>query len=300
MIERLDIELLTTFVTIVDCKGFTRAATRLGRTQSSVSMQLKRLEERLGRRLIDRSARNARPTEEGYVLLEYARRIVDLSEEAELRMLAPRLAGRVRVGLPEWIAHDRLQMLLGRFNRAHPDVHLIVRVGSGMELRNAIAMGELDVALAIRPPDETGPAVHREPLLWVGARSICPKLQGEVPLALFSDPCPYRDMIIDTLTDAGIAWREVFTSSSMASVRGAVQAGLGISIFPESALEEGPNGLQRLEGFPALPHTELTVYEGPNLPESPAAHLGAYLRESVTTGPTAHSQPQQWSAEAVA
>jgi DNA-binding transcriptional LysR family regulator len=203
MIERLDIELLTTFVTIVDCKGFTRAATRLGRTQSSVSMQLKRLEERLGRRLIDRSARNARPTEEGYVLLEYARRIVDLSEEAELRMLAPRLAGRVRVGLPEWIAHDRLQMLLGRFNRAHPDVHLIVRVGSGTELRNAIAMGELDVALAIRPPDESGPAVHREPLLWVGARSICPKLQGEIPLALFSDPCPYRDLIVDTLTDAG-------------------------------------------------------------------------------------------------
>lgn len=282
MIERLDLELLTTFVTIVDSNGFTRAAQRMGRTQSSVSMQLKRLEDRLGRRLIDRSARTIRPTEDGQVLLDYARRIVDLSEEAELRMLAPRLEGRVRVGLPEWFASEWLQSLLARFNRAHPDVHLIVRVGPGEELRKATTTGDLDVALAIRPADETAPAVHSEPLLWVGGRLSCPDLNDEVPLALFNVPCPYRDIAIDALARKGIGWREVFTSGSVASVRGAVQAGLGISVFPASALDEGARGLQRLDGFPALPYTELTVYEGPNPPDSPAAHLGAYLRDSVT------------------
>lgn len=298
MIERLDLELLVTFVTIVDCGGFTRAANRLGRTQSSVSMQLKRLEDRFGRRLVHRSARGVRPTEEGQVLLDYARRIVDLSAEAELRMVTLSLQGQVRVGLPEWFASDWLQSTLARFSRAHPHVHLVVRVGPSDEMRQAANAGDLDVALTIRQSDEAAPSMHSEPLYWVAGRFNQPDLKGELPLALFNAPCLYRQIAIDALSSAERSWRVTFTSTGASSLRGAVQAGLGISVFPKSVFEESPDGLQRLSGLPALPRTELGIYEGPHVTSGPAAHLGAYLREAMNTAGTGPHMPS--APEAVA
>lgn len=280
-VGRLDLELLSAFVAIVECGGFSRAASRLNRTQSAVSMQIKRLEERVGRRLLNRSAHGVSLTEEGRVLFDYAEKILDLNEQARMHFAAPELEGNVRLGLPEWFAGKRLQNLLARFSRAHPRVRLSVRVGPSSDLRDFLQLGTLDLALAIAETPDVPRAVYREPLCWVVGRDVTPNVHDEMPLALFDPPCPYREITKQRLGKAGWQWRETFTSSSVASVRVAVEAGLGISVFPQSAVTSDLAVLGPRDGFPTLPETELAIYTAPRLASTPALHLREYLEEIV-------------------
>jgi DNA-binding transcriptional LysR family regulator len=280
-IGRLDTELLSAFVAVVDCGGFTPAAQRLGVTQSGVSMQIKRLEQRVGRSLLERSANPPQPTGDGRMLLDYARRITDLAEQARMRLAEPSLSGTVRVGLPEWFAGARMQRLVARFARAHPNVRLHTFVGASSNLRPMVKRGELEVALAIQGPNDTAEAVQADQLHWVVGKRETPEIGEELPLALFEPPCPYRDIALNRLTAAGARVREVFTSTSVASMRAAVEAGLAVSVFPESAIGEGLAVLDPSEGFPPLPVSHLAVYRAPMLDSGPALSLANYLEDTM-------------------
>lgn len=282
IVGRLDLELLTAFVTIVDCGSFKRAAAELNLTQSGVSMQMKRLEERVGRRLLHRHGRQIELTEDGRMLYRYARRIVDLSEEARTQLSMPVLSGSVRVGLPEWFAGHRLQRLLGQFTRVHPEVRVVMRADVSSELRRAVQEGKLDLALGVVDQVKDAPTpVYREPLVWVVGDERMLDVREEMPLALFDPPCPYREIAMDGLARCGWRGREVFTSTSLASVRTAVETGLGISVFPESAVRPGLRTLGPAEGFPDLPETRLGIYKAPRILSAPAAHLCNYLEEAL-------------------
>ena len=280
-IGRLDTELLSAFVAVVDCGGFTPAAQRLGLTQSGVSMQIKRLEDRVGRRLLERSGAKPQPTPDGWMLLDYARRITDLAEQARMRLAEPGLSGTVTVGLPEWFSGTRLQRLVARFARAHPHVRLRTQVGASSLLRPMVKRGELDVALALIGPGEPAETVHKEPLRWVVGRQEAPEIGEELPLALFEPPCPYRELALTRLTASGARVREVFTSTSVASIQAAVEAGLAVSVFPESAIGSTLAVLSPSEGFPDLPDSELAIYRAPGLDSLPAERLSAYLEEAL-------------------
>lgn len=283
VIGRLDVDLLSALIAVHETGGVTRAAERLNRTQPAVSMQLRRLEQRVGKPLIERMHRRLRLTPHGEELMPYAKRIVSLCEEARERMAMPRLTGTARIGIPEWFATDRLQAVLCRFSRLHPSVRLDIEVGPSVRLRELLHGGRLQLALAICVFfDTTGEQVWREPLHWVSARNLPVEERDQVPLALFHDPCPYRDLAISNLNQAGRSWREAFTSSSVSTVRAAVLSGLGVSIFPAGAITDDLRILGPKDGFAALPPTELSIYTARGDLPDPVVYLAQYLADYVT------------------
>jgi len=283
IIGRLDVDLLSALIAVHETGGVTRAAERLNRTQPAVSMQLRRLQQRVGKPLIESVRREIRLTCHGEELLPYAKRIVELCEEARQRMATPRLSGTARVGIPEWFATDRLQAVLCRFSRLHPSVRLDIEVAASVRLRELLLEGRLHLALAICDFfDTAGSRVWREPLYWVAARDFLVSPEEPLPLALFHEPCPYRSLAIAGLEQLGRSWREAFTSTSVSTVRAALLSRIGVSVFPAGAITEDLRVLGPRDGFPALPPTELSIYSTRGeLPEQ-VGYLAEYLADYVT------------------
>lgn len=275
MATSVDIDLLRSFVTVVDCGGFSAAAQRLMRGQSAVSLQIKRLEERLGVRLLERTPRSLALTGEGELILEHARRMLTLNDELVARVSEPALSGLVRLGAPEDFATTHLPSVLARFAQSHPAVALEMTCELTLHLLDRFAAGELDIALVKREPSgqtapEKGVRVWHEPLVWVaGSRDVV----GEatvLPLAVSPAPCVYRKRATDALDRQGRPWRIAYTCGSLSGTLIAVRAGLGVTVLPKEMV---PADLIVLDNesidMPALAETEMALVEAPNL--SPAA-----------------------------
>jgi DNA-binding transcriptional LysR family regulator len=273
----LDLDLLRSFVSVVDAGGFTRAGERVHRTQSTVSQQIRRLEETFGRPLLHRTGKHATPTEEGERLLSYARRILALAEEARDVVARPAGDGVVRLGIPEDFAANRLARVLSKFARSRPGLRLDVRCDLSVKLRSDLERGELDLALMKRDAGGTGAiAAWPENLNWVTSRShpIDPH-HNPIPLAVFPQGCLYRNRAIHALEAAGRGWHIAYTSPNFAGIQAAVSAGLGVSILPEASLLADHRVLQRKDGFPAITNTELALIAAPDA--SPATRRLADL-----------------------
>jgi DNA-binding transcriptional LysR family regulator len=273
----LDLDLLRSFVSVVDARGFTRAGERVHRTQSTVSQQIRRLEEAVGRPLLHRNGKSVAPTEEGERLLSYARRILSLAAEAQDVVARPTSDGVVRLGIPEDFAASRLTRVLSRFARSRPGLRLDVRCDLSVKLRGDLERGDLDLALMKRDAGETGGvAAWPESLTWVTSRShpIDPR-RNPVPLAVFSQGCLYRARAIHALEAAGRAWHIAYTSPNFASIQAAVSAGLGVSILPEATLLADHRKLRAKDGFPSVSNTELALVVAPTA--SPATRRLADL-----------------------
>lgn len=226
----LDLELLRSFVSVVDAGGFTRAGERVHRTQSTVSQQIKRLEEDVGQPLLIRSGKDVTPTEAGERLLTYARRLLSLAEEAHDVLSRPGSEGAIRIGITEDFAAYRLTRLLATFARSHPTLRLDVRSGQSLFLYRDLERGDLDLALIKRAASEKGGiAVWPERVHWVTSKSH-PRdtTTGSVPLIGFGSGCLYRAHAIHALERAGRNWHMAYTSSSLAGIQAAVAAGLGL------------------------------------------------------------------------
>jgi DNA-binding transcriptional LysR family regulator len=273
----LDLDLLRSFVSVVEAGGFTRAGERVHRTQSTVSQQIRRLEETFGRPLLHRTGKHATPTEEGERLLSYARRILALAEEARDVVARPAGDGVVRLGIPEDFAANRLARVLSKFARSRPGLRLDVRCDLSVKLRSDLERGELDLALMKRDAGGTGAiAAWPENLNWVTSRShpIDPH-HNPIPLAVFPQGCLYRNRAIHALEAAGRGWHIAYTSPNFAGIQAAVSAGLGVSILPEASLLADHRVLQRKDGFPAITNTELALIAAPDA--SPATRRLADL-----------------------
>lgn len=260
----LDIALLRTFVSVADAGGFTRAGERVHRTQSTVSQQIRRLEEQAGAVLLERSARAVRLTDDGERLLGYARRILALSDEARLALRADRPREVVRVGVTEDYAVDRLPGLLARLAR-RDDLLLQVRCDLSLTLRRDLEAGDLDIALVKQmEPAPAALTTARVPLGWAGAAAPAPAPAPDeaVPLAVFPQGCVYRNHAIHVLEQAGRTWRVAYASPNLAGVQAAVRAGLGISPLSPWESAPGMRWLGPAEGLPALPDTWLALYGG--------------------------------------
>ncbi|MGO9135879.1 MAG: LysR substrate-binding domain-containing protein [Methylovirgula sp.] len=262
----LDLDLLRSFVSVVDSGGFTRAGERVHRTQSTVSQQIRRLEEEVGRPLLDRSGKQITPTEDGERLLSYARRILSLAEEARDVLTRPVEEGAVRLGVPEDFAAYRLTELLANFARARPGLRLDIRADQSMLLRRDLDGGELDLALIKRDAGERGGiAVWPERVHWVTSRSHPVDLHcGSVPLIGFAVGCLYRARAIHALESAGHAWHMAYTSSSLMGIQAAVAAGLGVSILSEMSIQPEHRVLTAKDGFAPIEKTELALVVAPS------------------------------------
>lgn len=262
----LDLELLRSFVSVVEAGGFTRAGERVHRTQSTVSQQIKRLEEDVGQVLLHRDGKDVRPTESGERLLSYARRLLSLAEEARNVLRQPGGEGAIRLGIPEDFAAYRLAKLLGAFSRSHPGLRLDVRADQSKHLARDLARGELDLALYKREAGaKDAIAVWPERVHWVTSKSHPVDVDvPSVPLIGFPLGCIYRAGAIHALESAGRAWHTAYTSSSLAGIQAAVAAGMGLSILSEMAIQSDHRVLTAKDGFAPINKTEVALMASPD------------------------------------
>lgn len=255
----LDMDLLRAFVSVVDAGGFTRAGERVHRTQSTVSQQVRRLEDQLGHRLLLRDARGVRPTVEGERLLGYARRILALGAEAQAALAGTTAARVVRLGIPDDFALSALTSVIAGFARARPGVRLAVECGLSCDLSGAFARGELDLVLLKREPG-TGPAaaVWPERLVWVTGTDTTPD-EEMVALAAFRQGCLYRGRAIHALEKAGRSWRIAYECASLIGVEAALAGGLGVAVLSSLAVTPRLRVLPDGAAWPAIPPTELAL-----------------------------------------
>ncbi|WP_186229205.1 LysR substrate-binding domain-containing protein [Burkholderia gladioli] len=262
----LDMDVLRTFVMGFELGSFARAADRLGRSQSSVSTQLRKLEEQIGLPIVQKSGRGLALTTAGESLLSYAKRLLELNDEAVDTIRGSDLEGWVRLGLPQDFADSMLPAVLGRFAKAHPRVRVEVQVDRSVALIEKTIKGDLDMALAWGD-SSTSPNAQRIaelPVSWIG-HPDWPGRQSlgsePLPLIAFEPPCAFRTAGVDALDAAGIPWRLVFTSPSLSGLWAAAEARLGITLRTTISL---PKTLVALDpvvmGLPPLPASPLTLH----------------------------------------
>ncbi|HVI28836.1 LysR substrate-binding domain-containing protein [Hansschlegelia sp.] len=282
-----DPDLLRAFVTVADCGGFSRAAERLNSTQSTVSHQIKRLERQAGRTFLNRTTRALSLTEDGEILIGYARRFLQLIEDATEHLGSPKLGGVLRFGASDDFAAQCLPEILSRFRRIHPDVHLTAEIGVSRALVERLGAGDLDLALVRRPAGETGgEVVFRDRIVWAAAPDLRLEPGAPVPLALFPQPCVYRAAALGALERAGRAWEVVYACPSLAGVQAAVRAGLGVTPLAGRFLG---SGLVRADGvgLPDLPDVEFALYSVASKRVAPAARVfGELVRSWLAQHPT--------------
>ena len=278
MAALMDIDHLRTFIAIAETGSFTRAADLVHKTQSAVSMQMKRLEERIAKPIFARDGRASKLTEDGERLLDYARRIVKLNVEALAAFSDVELTGRVRLGVPDDYADRYLPEIMARFSRAYPGVELTVVCEPSCDLAERIQRDELD--LAIVTDTETTRATEtfrRERLLWTTSSRHPTHTEEPLPLALGRPSCRWRHTALECLDKIGRPYRILYTSGNSGAISAAVLAGLAVSVFPESGLRPGMRVLTPAEGFPELPPCRIGLLRSPHdgsaLTEALAEHI---------------------------
>jgi len=254
----LDIDQLRTFIAIADSGSFTRAAEVVFKTQSAVSMQMKRLEERIGKPIFERDGRASKLTDDGERLLDYARRIVKLNMEAVSAFSETDLTGRVRLGVPDDYADRYLPEIMARFSYANPRVEITIMCEPTPMLVDRIMASDLDLAI-ITHVEHRGPAevIRHERLLWVTSNRHTVHEETPVPLALGRASCCWRQAATERLELQNRAFRVLYSSWNSTAVGAAVLAGLAVSVLPESAIRPGMRVLGPSDGYPPLPSCKI-------------------------------------------
>lgn len=279
----LDTDLLRTFVTIAETGSFSRTSEHLFRTPSAISMQMKKLEDVLGRKFFERSGRGVALTADGGDLLDYAKRILKLGEEAVSHFTAPELAGKVRIGTPDDFAPHLLPEAFSRFARAYPSVQVEIICDMSMTLKRLLDAGKVDLILVTQSPGETdieGTIVMTEPLVWAGAKSGEAAQRRPVPLALCHEGCSWRDMAIEALDDAGIDRNIAYLSRTYAGQLSAVLADLAIAPLPRSFAKGDLCDVTQEGGLPPLGNYEMRLVHGPNEQNPIHAAMESHILDS--------------------
>jgi DNA-binding transcriptional LysR family regulator len=288
----LDLDVLRTFSTGMDLGSFAKAAERLGRSTSAVSAQLKKLEQQAETPIFIKSGRGLALTEAGETMLGYARRMLDLNDEAITAVHGSELEGWVRLGLQEDFGESLLTDVLGQFARAHPKVRIEARVTRNADLLERITSGRLDLALAWSNGVASTP--HHQhildvPMCWIGpaGEAGSRKISKEpLPLISLEAPCILRTAATNALDRSGIPWRLSFISPSLTGLWAATAAGLGVTIRTPLAL---PATVRRFEdqeqGLPSLPSLGLMLHRAEAQPQPATARLAEILLQSVNSIP---------------
>lgn len=278
----LDLDQLQTFITIADTGSFTRAAEEVHRTQSAVSMQMRRLEERIGKPLFEKDGRSNKLSQEGERLLSYARRLMHLNRETLSAFDDERLEGTIRIGTPDDYADRFLPEIMARFARSNPRVELTVICEPTPGLAEHIKRGNLDLAL-VTHSEERGQSevVRREPLLWVSSTNHPTHEQEILPMAFGRPTCIWRRAACDVLDRQNREYRILINSWSATVITAAVLSGLAISVLPECALRPGMRVLGEADGFGPLPDCKIGIMRGqtsrPDIVNALARHIAESL-----------------------
>ena len=280
----LDIDVLRTFVTGVELGSFAQAADRLGRSPAAVSAQLRKLESQVEQTLFVKSGRKLALTDAGELLLGYARRMLELNDEAVSRVRSSTVEGWVRVGLPHDFAENGLPAVLARFARTHDKVRIEARAERNSELIKRVAAGQLDLALVWQDERVTRylEKVAELPLVWVGQPGFVRSRKSVLPLAAFEAPCLFRAAATAALDKVGQPWHLAFTTPSLAGLWAAVESGLGLAVRTPIGVPRHLAVLGRDEKLPPLPTVSLVFIGSPDAQTPAVQLLQEILRETVS------------------
>ncbi|WP_428641126.1 LysR family transcriptional regulator [Roseibium sp.] len=276
--SNLDLDLLRAFVHVADTSSFTQAGHLTGASQSAVSLKIKKLEERLGARLLSRSPRSVRLTSLGARFLVDARRLIDLHDQVASRVTGTDERKRLLLGVSDHAAGNSLPAIIAELNRALPDHRLHVSAGSSEVLFKDYRAG-LFGAVVIRSEDVdvTGQTAFEDDLVWTASKGFSWTTDRPFPMVALSDSCAVRRLSKEKLKEAGIVFEDVFTGTSVSAVQAAVSAGLGITCLGRNNMPDGCRDVGRLYGLPDLPKTRMALFTREAGPVA-SAILGAFQR----------------------
>ncbi|MEU3532369.1 LysR substrate-binding domain-containing protein [Streptomyces murinus] len=258
---------LRTFLAVAQTLSFTQAARRLGLRQSTVSQHVRRLEDASGRPLFVRDTHSVELTEDGEAMLGFARRILQVHEQATAFFTGARVRGRLRFGASEDFVLTRLPEILAGFRHDHPEVDLELTVELSGILHERLAAGKLDLVLAKRrPEDPRGALVWRDDLVWIGAERLRLDAERPVPLIVYPPPGLTRARALEALERGGRDWRIVCTSGSLNGLIAAARAGLGVMAHSRRLIPPGLFRLPERAGLPELGKVDFVLAHGRHRP----------------------------------
>lgn len=258
--KTLDIEAVQAFVHVADLKSFTRAAEAMDSSQSAVSLKVKRLEESLARRLLERTPRLVRLSAEGMAFLPSARQLLAAHSGALEAFGAP--MRRLVVGISHHIVGAELPLLLRQMKDAEPRVVMEVRVSTSRELLDDFDRGVLDVAIVLRHDSRRldGELLLQEHFGWMAAPDFVHRSGEPLRLATQAEPCSVRSMAAAALAEGGVAWTEVFVGGGVMTVGAAVSAGLAVAALGRRVAPVGTVDVGALLGLPPLPSRDVVMH----------------------------------------
>lgn len=270
----LPTNLLRSFVAIVDTGSMLNASEKVFVTQSALSLQIKRLEELLQQSLFHRDGRRLILTQAGELMLDYARKVLILHDEAVRMVTAGHFAGPARIGMVQDFAETLLSGLLAQFAELHPEAQIYSRIAGTAELLSMLDRRQLDIVLGFAAGNDPHAIAHAD-MAWYGKHDLLSL--PTLPLAVLEPPCRFREAAIRALEDAGIPYRITVETPNLTTLRAAVDAGLGITCRTHLFLKDTP---LEINGLAALPRVSCVLQSAPGL-EGATARLATLLREVV-------------------
>jgi DNA-binding transcriptional LysR family regulator len=251
--RNLPMDLLRSFVTVAEVRGFTMAGQLIGRSQPAVSLQIKRLEELIDAQLFNRGGPQLELTQVGERMLTYASRILALNDEALAELARPTITGRIRFGIPSEFATTLLPKVLGRFSQSYPAVTLEIKCDLSENLFSQNP-GQYDLILALQDdPSPSSPSfMGADDLVWVTSAKHDTHLQSPLPLIVAPPPCLYRARALKTLRESGGRWRIVYTNQDLTGIQTAIEEGLGVTVLAQKTVPESLRTIPFSARFPRL------------------------------------------------
>jgi DNA-binding transcriptional LysR family regulator len=281
----LQTDLLRTFVTVADLRNYTETGNILGRTQPAISLQIKRLEDVAGSKLIVLKGKQVELTPDGQTLLSYAREMLRLNDRAVANLQQAAFLGTLRIGLPVDYSIEFFQSIIAKFSRENPAVSLDIRCDFSNELISALHVDDLDMTIAIT---DAMPAPHvsiywSERPVWACARDY--RIDPDQPLKIVAHPqgCPYRKRMIDTLNSEGRDWRVSFESLGVSALQKAVLHSMGVTALTKKTLLPGMRILTPSDGFPQLSNIHVGLFYKHVKMSDAALKLIEQITEEVST-----------------
>ncbi|MEM5435595.1 LysR family transcriptional regulator [Paraburkholderia diazotrophica] len=283
MHPEFDVDLLRTFVAVVEAGSFTKAAVSVHRSQAAVSMQIKRLERMLGTTLFARDTRNLSLTRPGNTLLEYARRVIDLHEEAWSAIVRPEVTGRVVLGAPDDYVSSLLSPVLRRFSNLYPHVEIEIVCAQSTALAPMLADNKIDLAFVTRDRKLRGEFVRSEPMVWVGASADTSVLNiSPLPVGLYEPGCVARANTLAALDRARLRYRAAYSSASLSGLVATVDAGLSVIALARCSVPSRLAILGAEQGLPTIEPLDIVVARSAKSDRPTCDYLAAQMVQDLS------------------
>jgi len=284
MATPLDLDQLQTFAVIADCGSFTEAARRVFKTQSAVSMQIKRLEERLGTSVLVREGRRVTLTHAGETLYHRARRMLQINADIVDLFSKEDLSGTIRIGIPDDYAVRVLPLLLSSFQRSHPKIQIDVKCQPSEELLVGVQSGKYDMIIFTQGTSHKfGELLRSEPMHWMVGKDSKAAEMSPLPIACGNKDCCWRLSAEDALTEANIDFRIAYTSSNATAITSAVNAGLAVGLLCESSITADMRILGPEDGMPSIPDADIAMLRASTAYGGIYSALAEHIKDSLET-----------------